>query len=110
MADVVYEFFQGDDFSIPFTMTDPNNSNASIDITSWVITSQIRYSKKLINDVTVAVTSAVNGEFTLSVPKEQTLLWLPERKLLCNVQFDQLVGGRVSSEVFSILVLEDPTI
>ena len=109
MTDVVYEFFQGDDFSIPFTMTDPNNNNAPIDITSWTVTSQIRYSKKLINNVTVDITSAVNGEFTLSVPKVQTELWIPKRKLLCNVQFDQLVGGRISSEVFTILVLEDPT-
>ena len=109
MADeVIYEFIRGDDFSIPMTMTDPNDSDNPVDLTSWVLASQIRYSKQLISTATVVVTNAVAGEFNISVPKENTALW-PARKLRCDIQFDQLVGGRISSQTFFINVSEDQT-
>lgn len=109
MADkVTYEFIRGDDFNIPMTLTDPEDSGNPVDITLWTVASQIRYSKKLIDNVIVTVTDAVNGEFTLSVAKENTAIW-PARKLKCDIQFDRPTEGRVSSQTFIVEVLEDQT-
>lgn len=109
MSDTVtYEFVRGDDFSIPMTLTDPDNNGTAVDITGWTITSQIRYSKKLIDDVTVTITDATAGEFTISVDKANTAIW-PARKLKCDIQFDRPSEGRVSSQTFIISVSEDQT-
>lgn len=106
--EVVYDFVRGDDFSIPMTLTDPENNGNPIDITGWTIASQVRYSKKLIDDAVVTITTAIDGEFTVSIAKEKTVLW-PTRRLKCDIQFDRPVQGRVSSQTFIIAVSEDQT-
>lgn len=106
--EVVYEFIRGDDFSIPMTLTDPDDNGSPVDITGWTITSQVRYSKKLIDDVDITITDAAQGEFTISVDKTNTAIW-PARDLKCDIQFDRPVDGRVSSQTFIIRVQEDQT-
>lgn len=109
MADqVTYEFVRGDDFAIPMTLTDPANNGTAVDITGWTIASQVRYARKLVSTLDVTITDAANGQFTISLPKEQTAVW-PARKLKCDIQFDRPVQGRVSSKTFIIEVTEDQT-
>lgn len=108
MAEVTYEFVRGDDFVIPMTLTDPDNNGTPVDITGWTIASQVRYARKLISDLDVTITNASAGEFSISLPKEQTALW-PVRKLKCDIQFDRPVEGRVSSQTFIIDCMEDQT-
>jgi hypothetical protein len=108
MAQVTYEFVRGDDFVIPMTLTNPDNNGSAVDITGWTIASQVRYARKLISDLDVTITDAAAGEFTISLPKEQTALW-PVRKLKCDIQFDRPVEGRVSSQTFIIDCTEDQT-
>lgn len=108
MAEVIYEFVRGDDFVIPMTLTDPDNNGVPVDITGWTIGSQVRYAKKLISTLDVTITNAAAGQFTISLPKEQTSAW-PIRKLKCDIQFDRPVEGRVSSQTFFIDCTEDQT-
>lgn len=108
MAEVTYEFVRGDDFVIPMTLTDPDNNGTPVDITGWTIASQVRYARKLIADLDVTITNTAQGEFSISLPKEQTALW-PVRKLKCDIQFDRPVEGRVSSQTFIIDCTEDQT-
>ena len=108
MADVIYEFVRGDDFVIPMTLTDPDNNGVPVDITLWTIGSQVRYGKKLVSALDATITDGAAGEFSISLPKEQTVAW-PIRKLKCDIQFDRPVEGRVSSQTFFILCSEDQT-
>lgn len=109
MADTVtYEFVRGDDFVIPMTLTDPANNGSPVDITGWTIASQIRYARKLISALDTTIINGPLGQFTISLPKEQTALW-PVRKLKCDIQFDRPVEGRVSSKTFIIDCTEDQT-
>lgn len=105
---IVYEFIQGDDFNLPMTLTDPANNGTPVDITDWDIAAQVRYARKLIATLSVTITDPEGGVFVLQHPKEQTNLW-PVRKLKCNIQFDRVVGGRISSKPFIIDCQEDPT-
>lgn len=109
MADeVVYEFIRGDDFAIPMNLTNPENNGTPVDISAWTISSQVRYSRKLISELDATITDGAAGQFTISLPASQTALW-PARKLKCDVQFDRPGEGRVSSQTFIIDVKEDQT-
>ena len=105
---VIYEFTRGDDFLIPMSLTDPENSGEPVDITGWTIASQVRYSRQLLNDLSVNITNGSGGAFELALAYAQTMKW-PVRDLKCDIQFDRPVGGRVSSRTFIIRVLEDQT-
>ena len=112
---VTYPFTRGDDFSLPMTLTDPqtldgNGDPVPVDITGWVIESQVRYARKLIVDLTVTMDpDPTTGLFTLSATQAQTALW-PTRQLKCDVQMDRPApDGRISSQTFIIDCLEDQT-
>ncbi|CBW47024.1 hypothetical protein [Roseovarius sp. 217 phage 1] len=108
MADTVtYPFVRGDDFSITMTLTDPQNNDAPVDITNWTIASQIRYQRRLIDDLVVTKDDPVNGVLTLSKIRTDTALW-PARTVKCDIQFDR-PEGRISSQTFLIEVAEDQT-
>lgn len=104
----VYEFIRGDDFVIPMSLTNPDNNGLPVDITGWTITSQVRYSKKLIETLQVVIVDAAMGSFTISAPDTATAIW-PARQLKCDIQFDKADGQRVSSQTFIIDVSEDQT-
>ncbi len=108
MADkVTYPFIRGDTFSIPMTLTDPDSNDSPVNLTGWTISSQVRYSKRLVSTLNVTITDAAEGNFTISLPKEETVNW-PAREILCDIQFDR-PEGRVSSKTFIIKVSGDQT-
>lgn len=109
MADpVVYEFIRGDDFALPMNLRDPENNGDPVNLTGWTITSMVRYSKKLVSELTVEITNPTGGQFTLKADPSVTGLW-PARQLKCDIQFDRPSEGRVSSNTFIIDVKEDQT-
>ena len=112
---ISYPFVRGDDFKVTMTLTDPQNANAPVVITNWIISSQVRYARNLIDDLTVTIDNGPGGTFTISMPKEATALWPagPKDKpkiLKCDIQFDRPAPeGRISSNTFEIAVTEDQT-
>lgn len=78
-----------------------------MDITGWVISSQIRWCGKLIDTFGVDVSQATVGMFTLQAASSQTQLWKP-RKHEVDVQFSR-VSGKVSSETFILDIQKDIT-
>lgn len=109
MADTItYPFIRGDDFKITMTLTDPQNNNAPVDITNWNITSQVRYARRLVDDLTITLVDGVNGVFSIEKASVDTAAW-PVRTLKCDIQFDRF-EGRISSNTFMIEVAEDQTL
>lgn len=108
MADTItYPFIRGDDFKITMTLTDPQNNNAPVDISTWTITSQVRYARRLVDDLVIVVEDGPNGVFSITKGTADTALW-PTRTLKCDIQFDR-TEGRISSNTFLIEVEEDQT-
>ena len=105
--DVIYEFKRGDDLEIPMRLTDPNDNDNAVSIIGWTLRAQVRYSKELVDELDIVITSAGNGQFSLTKAKADTALW-PTRKLKCDVEFDR-GGTTVSSQTFIIDVSEDVT-
>jgi hypothetical protein len=98
---------RGDTFSLTNTVTDPNNGNAVVDITGWTIRSQIRRGKNLTQELTVTITDAVNGVFTLVAPAVDTAGWKVDTHT-CDIQVTR-PSGVTSSETFNVVVCEDVT-
>lgn len=99
---------RGDDLSIAMALTDPQDSNAAIDITGWTIRSQVRQSGTLVSALTITVTNASGGLFTASATAATTDDW-PIDVLDCDVEFTRPTDGVVSSQPFTITVCEDIT-
>ena len=102
------KFKRGDSFKRDIQLTDPNKNNTPVSIENWTISCQIRYSSSLAASVTVTVTDAALGEFTLSMDPSITELLVP-RTYQCDVEFFLLNGEKVSSETFNIIVEKDIT-
>lgn len=99
---------RGDTFTYDFTVTDPNNSDAPVDLTGWAIRSQIRRGTKLTQELTVTILDAVNGSFQLTATDAETALWRVDTHT-CDVEFDQPGVGVTSSETFNVIVCQDVT-
>jgi hypothetical protein len=78
-----------------------------IDISTWVITSKMAWSGKLITTFTVTLEDAPNGVFSIRATAEQTALWKP-RVYEADVQFVR-DANKVSSQTFLIQVEKDIT-
>lgn len=98
---------RGDTFSLTTSVTDPNNGNAAADITGWTIRSQVRRGKNLTEELTVTITDAVNGVFTLAATAALTALWKVGTHV-CDIQVTR-PSGVTSSETFNVVVCEDVT-
>lgn len=103
MATQVIEFKRGDTFFLECTRT--TSAGVAFDLTGYTITAQVRVDDFL-GDLTVAITDAAAGEFTLSATQVQTALW-PVARINCDVQFDNVTVE--STETFIIDNLEDIT-
>jgi hypothetical protein len=78
-----------------------------VDITDWVITSQLRWCGKLFDTFIVTIPEPLTGKFTISRDGSFTSLWIP-RKYVTDVQFTT-TSGKISSETFSVEVERDIT-
>lgn len=106
--DVIYEFTRGDDLEIAMRLTDPADNDNPVDLTGWTIRSQVRYSGELVDELTITIVSAGNGQFNLEKAATDTQAW-PTRKLKCDIEFINALGKKVTSQMFFIDVTEDQT-
>lgn len=101
---------RGDTLSLTCTWTSGETSTP-IDLTNYTIACQVR-AVGFSDDITVAITSAVDGQFTLSASASATSKWpltdSSASRLFCDVQFTS-TSAVISSETFQIIVLEDIT-
>lgn len=102
------DFKRGDTFSLECTRK--TNAGAAFNLTGYTITSSVKMGA-FTDSLAVAVTSAVNGQFTISRAAASTANWplsSDDSPMLCDVQF-ALAGVIKSSETFIINVYEDIT-
>ena len=72
-----------------------------VDITDWVITSNIRWNDKLVDALDVVIINAAVGQMRIARDDTFTTSW-PKRLLDCDVKFDIPVLGKTSSKTFYI--------
>lgn len=78
-----------------------------MDITGWVITSQIRRQNELVDDFTIDETNFDIGKFALIMDKADTALWrVTEHEV--DIQFAR-TSGTTSSRTFKVNVMKDVT-
>ena len=107
MAEIYHK--KGDTLSYSCSWKD--SSGVAIDLTGYTLNSQVR-ATNFVDTLTVAVTSAVNGLFTLSATATQTASWPVTdgllSRLFCDVQFT--TGSVVvSTETFQLVIAQDIT-
>ena len=107
MAQIYHK--RGDTFSLTCTWTD--SLGAAIDITDFTVESQVR-AVGFVDTLTVTVTDATNGVFTIAATATATADWPVTdslySKLFCDIQFT--TGATVTStETFQIVVVGDIT-
>lgn len=79
-----------------------------VNITDWVIASQIRWCGKLVSDFTVIILDALNGIFTITADAANTQTWIP-RVYEMDIEFIRPGTGKISSETLLIEVRKDIT-
>ncbi|CAB4125015.1 hypothetical protein UFOVP59_67 [uncultured Caudovirales phage] len=103
---------QGDTFSASCVWTD--STSTAINLTGYTITSQVRVLSGVIfvDTLSVTITSAVNGAFTVSATPSATASWPVTtgqyNRMFCDIQFSK-AGVVVSSETFEIIVVKEIT-
>lgn len=78
-----------------------------MDLTGWVITSQIRLHNELVNDFVIDESNLDIGKFAVTLPAAQTALWKPGKHEV-DIQFSR-VAGIISSKTFIVDVEKDIT-
>lgn len=107
MAQIYHK--RGDTFSLTCTWTD--SLGAAINLTGYTFKSQVR-ATSFVDNLTVTVTNATNGVFTIAATATATANWpitdSAQSRIFCDIQFTK--GATVSStETFQIVVVEDIT-
>jgi len=92
-------FKRGDTFTI--------QCNIELDITGWLIESQIRSGDKLITVLELELVNPLTGIYKLK--HVDTKLW-PVGELQCDIQYTTNTGQIISTETFIIEVMKDITI
>lgn len=97
---------RGDTFELSCSLENEGNP---VDITNFTITSQVRSpDDTLLQPLTVTVTDAATGAFTLSATPTQTETW-DTIQYLSDIEFVDGGGEVNSSETFTINVIKDIT-
>lgn len=113
MAEIYHK--RGDTFTYYARWTQ-GDSDIPVDLTGLTITSQVR-AGSFVDDLTITVTNAENGEFIISATAASTMLWpitdspssrLFGSRLFSDIQFTD-GANTVSTETFQILLREDIT-
>lgn len=84
-----------------------DQSGVAVDLTNWVIESQVRDGDTLIGELTIVPTSLPNGQFNLQ--SGSTSAW-PVRNLFCDIQYTTPDGIVTSSETFIVSMVKDVTV
>ena len=107
MADIYHK--KGDTLSYSCSWKD--STGTAINLTGYTIASQVR-ATGFVGNLTVTITDAVNGLFTLSATATQTATWPvtdgASSRVFCDIQFT-LGAVVVSTETFQIIVVQDIT-
>lgn len=104
MATITHK--RGDTFELTCSLENQGND---VDITGWTVAAQLRKTDDtLVQNMTITVTNAAAGEFTISAPDTETDDW-PIENLEIDVQFTESSGNISSSETFTIAVIKDIT-
>ena len=104
MATITHK--RGDTFELSCTL---ENQGVAVDITNFTITSQVRQSDDtLLQALTVTVTDAAAGAFTLGATATETEGW-GIASYECDIEFVEPGGEVNSSQTFTINVLKDIT-
>lgn len=83
------------------------NDAITVNISDWVITSQMAWCGRVIDEFVVSMADALTGTFTISRSREFTKDWIP-RKYDTDIQFIR-PQGKVSSQTYTIEVMKDIT-
>jgi|TARA_R110000787_G_scaffold267515_1_gene373880 hypothetical protein len=81
---------------------------AVVDITGWTISSQIRQDTTLIDNLTVIIVNAANGEFNLTATTTQTASWTLGSHSI-DIEFIDTSAFVVSSQTFTLQLVRDIT-
>lgn len=104
MAEIAHK--RGDTFELTCSL---ENGGNPVDITGWTVAAQLRKGDDtLVQSVTVTVTDASAGEFTVTAASTETDDW-PIENLDIDVEFTEASGAVSSSETFTINVIKDIT-
>jgi hypothetical protein len=105
-GNLTIEHKRGDTFLYDAALKETATGPA-IDITDWVIAAQIRaVDLTLIEDITVTVTDAAQGEYELYVA--DTTTW-PIGKARMDVQYTDNTGVIRSTETIDVKIIQDQT-
>lgn len=85
------------------------DSGVALNLTGYTVRSQVRSSAgALVAALSVTVTSATLGTFTLDATAAATASWLTGRHV-CDVEYTSAGGIVSSTETFAVVVLDDVT-
>lgn len=104
MATITHK--RGDTFELTCSL---ENGGNDVNITGWTVAAQLRQiDDTLVQGMTVTVTDAAAGEFTITAANTETDDW-PIGNLEIDVEFTESDGSVSSSETFTIAVIKDIT-
>ena len=104
MATVTHK--RGDTFELSCAL---DNEGNPVDLTNFTISAQIRDSRdEILQALTVTITDAAAGAFTLGATATETEGWGVDR-YQCDIEFTGASGEVNSSETFLINVIKDIT-
>lgn len=95
----------GNTFSLQNRVT---NQSGPVNLSGWVIKSQVRDGQTLVANLTATITDAGSGEYSLKFVGS-TSTW-PVKKLRCDIQYRTSDGVVVSTETFFIDVEQGVTV
>ena len=99
---------RGDTFLLAATVN-ASGDTTPLDLTGRTVRSQARRTGALVQELTVTITDAEAGEFTLGATATETAEW-PLGRLACDIERTDADGHVESSETFTIEVTEDVTL
>lgn len=98
---------RGDTLSVAAALA--QDSGAPVDLTGYVVRSQVRTPQgALVAELSVVVTDAPLGAYTLAATAPETQLW-PVGRHACDVQYTSAGGVVSSTATFPVVVSEDVT-
>lgn len=101
MATITHKI--GDTLDWVITLTE---GGGPVDLTTWSILAQIRSGATLVDQLTVTLTDAENGQFRLSATPAETELYTVGA-FSCDIQFTDDSSDVFSTETFTVNVIAD---